>query len=98
MRAFSTCWRKVHLRVQLSGRPPLAFPLTGRQFLEIEQRCFELTVGEASGELEIPIPGGAVLPVEFDEITHLDFISGCPSDMECIEAVTIPETQSATAC
>ena len=98
MRALAPCLRMVHIRVQLQGRSPLAFPLTRQQFREIEERCFQLTVGSASGELELPIPGGAFLTVDFAEVCHLDFISGCPSDMECIEAVSVPEIQRAAAC
>ena len=89
MRAFSPCCRMVHIRVQLHDRPCLAFPLTPEQFSEIEERCFELALSDSPGELDLPIPGGATLGVNFAEIVLLDFISGCPSDTECIEAVEI---------
>lgn len=97
MRAFSPCCRMVHIRVQLHDRPCLAFPLTPEQFREIEERCFELALGDTPGELDLPIPGGATLGVDFAEIALLDFISGCPSDTECIEAVTVHRQAVSTA-
>jgi hypothetical protein len=86
--ASSCCERMVHVRIQLSDRPCLAFPMSTEEYLELEERYFEVILGDGVGEVYVPIRlpifGGGTLPVPVEEIVLFELLHCCPADTECL--------------
>ena len=51
----------VHAHIDYVSHARMAFPMTWREYVELEKRLFAVIFGEDDGSVDVPLPGGETL-------------------------------------
>ena len=61
----------VQVHIEYGSCYSMGFPMTWREYVELEDELFSVIFGDDDGLLDVPLPGGEALPIEVEHIWWL---------------------------